>query len=95
MIQQNAKFFLDMIHNQKSNILEWVIIVLIFFECILMIMEMSGFGEKVFAFVSGNIVTDLDITPQLSNGADVDANHLHDENYNEKSVYRLCTESSK
>lgn len=50
MIQQNAKFFLDIIHNKKSNVLEWVIIILIFFECTLMIMEMSGLGERIFHY---------------------------------------------
>jgi uncharacterized Rmd1/YagE family protein len=49
LIQQNAKFFLEMLNDQKGNTLEWVIIVLIMFECILMIMEMSGAGDVVFA----------------------------------------------
>ncbi len=48
MIQQNAKFFLELLHNQKSDTLEWIIIVLIGFECILMIMDMSGLGEAYF-----------------------------------------------
>jgi uncharacterized Rmd1/YagE family protein len=49
MIQQNAKFFLEILHNQKTNTLEWVIIVLIAFECGLMILEMSGLGSSLFA----------------------------------------------
>lgn len=49
LIQQNAKFFLEVMHAQKSNTLEWVIIVLISFECVLMIMDMSGLGEKMLA----------------------------------------------
>jgi len=49
LIQQNAKFFLEMLNDQKGNTLEWVIIVLITFECVLMIMEMSGAGDLVFA----------------------------------------------
>jgi uncharacterized Rmd1/YagE family protein len=48
LIQQNAKFFLEMLNDKKSNSLEWTIIVLILFECILMIMEMSGLGPKLF-----------------------------------------------
>jgi len=47
LIQQNAKFFLEVLHAQKSNTLEWVIIVLISFECALMILEMSGWGPKL------------------------------------------------
>ena len=47
LIQQNAKFFLEILHNQKSDLLEWIIIVLIGFECVLMIMEMSGLGHKL------------------------------------------------
>lgn len=49
LIQQNAKFFLEMLNDQKGNTLEWVIIVLISFECVLMIMEMSGAGDIFFA----------------------------------------------
>lgn len=48
MIQQNAKFFLEVLHNQKTNFLEWIIIVLILFECILMILEMTGLGTSLF-----------------------------------------------
>jgi len=49
LIQQNAKFFLEVLQAQKSNTLEWVIIVLISFECVLMIMDMSGWGTKMFS----------------------------------------------
>jgi uncharacterized Rmd1/YagE family protein len=52
LIQQNAKFFLEVLHNQKSNTLEWIIIVLIGFECMLMCADMSGFGPVFFASVS-------------------------------------------
>ena len=52
LIQQNAKFFLEILHNQKTDTLEWIIIVLIAFECILMILEMSGLGEGLFDFLS-------------------------------------------
>lgn len=48
LIQQNAKFFLEILHNQKSNSLEWIIIVLIGFECVLMCLDMSGMGHTVF-----------------------------------------------
>lgn len=47
LIQQNAKFFLEILHNSKSQTLEWVIIILITFECIIMIMDMSGLGPSV------------------------------------------------
>jgi uncharacterized Rmd1/YagE family protein len=50
MIQQNAKFFMEVLHNQKSNKLEWIIIVLIGVECVLMFMDMSGTGTT---FLSG------------------------------------------
>ena len=40
LIQENAKFFLEVLAHQKSNSLEIIIIVLILFECILMIAEM-------------------------------------------------------
>jgi len=47
LIQQNAKFFLEILQSQKSNALEWIIIVLIAFECVLMILEMSGIGSTI------------------------------------------------
>ena len=49
LIQQNAKFFLEVLHNQKSNSLEWIIIVLISFECVLMVLDMSGMGNAMSA----------------------------------------------
>jgi uncharacterized Rmd1/YagE family protein len=51
LIQQNAKFFLDVLSQQKSNTLEWIIIVLIMFECVLSCAEMSGAGEHFFALM--------------------------------------------
>lgn len=51
LIQNNAKFFLEVLHNQKSNSLEWIIIILISFECGLMILEMSGMGTTIFTSV--------------------------------------------
>mmetsp|Transcript_41860 Transcript_41860/g.53927 ORF Transcript_41860/g.53927 Transcript_41860/m.53927 type:complete len:466 (+) Transcript_41860:126-1523(+) len=39
LIQDNTKFFLEIMHNQKSNMLEWIIIVLISAECVLMVMD--------------------------------------------------------
>jgi uncharacterized Rmd1/YagE family protein len=47
LIQQNAKFFLDILQNQKSDLLEWIIIVLISFECVLMILDMTGVGPQL------------------------------------------------
>jgi len=52
LIQQNAKFFLDMLQHQKSNSLEWTIVVLILLECVLMCVEMSGMGEPLFRRIS-------------------------------------------
>ena len=51
LIQQNAKFFLEVLANQKSTSLEVIIIVLILLECILMCIEMSGMGEPFFTFL--------------------------------------------
>lgn len=48
LIQQNAKFFLQVLQHQKSNNLEWIIVVLILAECVLMCVEMSGLGEPLF-----------------------------------------------
>ncbi len=56
LIQQNAKFFLEVMAHQKSNSLEWIIIVLISFECILMCMDMSGAGPVVFEYFSSTLV---------------------------------------
>ena len=52
LIQQNAKFFIEVLDSQKSNALEWVIIVLISFECGLMMLDMSGKGGDLFAVLS-------------------------------------------
>ena len=51
LIQQNAKFFLEVLANQKSDSLEWIIIVLILLECVLMCIEMSGMGEPLFNYL--------------------------------------------
>jgi uncharacterized Rmd1/YagE family protein len=48
LIQQNSKLFLEVIQHQKSASLEWVIVVLIGFECVLMILEMTGQGSALF-----------------------------------------------
>lgn len=50
LIAQNAKFFLEILHNQKTNTLEWIIIVLITFECALMILDMSGMGVFLLSY---------------------------------------------
>ncbi len=54
LIQKNAKFFLEVLHHQKSNNLEWIIVVLILLECVLMIVEMSGTGEAFFQSYLGS-----------------------------------------
>lgn len=48
-IHQNSKFFLEVLQGQKNNSLEWIIVVLIALECGLMCVEMSGYGETLFA----------------------------------------------
>ena len=40
LIQENTKFFLEIMHNQKSNMLEWVIIVLISAEIVVCSMDL-------------------------------------------------------
>ena len=52
LIQHNTRFFIEILHNQKSDKLEWIIIVLIGFESVLMIMDMSGVGERFFGFLN-------------------------------------------
>jgi uncharacterized Rmd1/YagE family protein len=52
LIQQNAKFFLEVHDAQKSNALEWVIVILITFECGLMMLDMSGKGEDLISLIS-------------------------------------------
>lgn len=47
LIQQNAKFFLEVLQSQKSNSLEWIIVVLIAVECVIMCADMSGLGEEM------------------------------------------------
>jgi hypothetical protein len=54
LIEKNAKFFMEVMHSQKSSNLEWCIVVLIAIECVLMCVEMSGSGEPLFrAWTSG------------------------------------------
>lgn len=53
LIQNNAKFFLEVLHHQKSNNLEWIIVALILAECVLMCIEMSGMGHVLFSAVGG------------------------------------------
>jgi len=47
LIQQNAKFFLEILQSQKADTAEWIIIVLIAFECVLMLLDMSGMGNTL------------------------------------------------
>ena len=57
LIQQNAKFFLQMLHEENSHTVEWIIIALIVLEGALMIVEMSGLGEIFFQrLLSGNSI---------------------------------------
>ena len=49
LIQKNAKFFLEVLQHQKSNSLEWIIVVLIGVECVIMCVDMSGMGQTMFA----------------------------------------------
>jgi len=49
LIQQNAKFFVEVMQSQKSNTLEWLIVWLIAVECGIMCVDMSGMGEAVTA----------------------------------------------
>jgi uncharacterized Rmd1/YagE family protein len=54
LIEKNAKFFMEVMHSQKSSNLEWTIALLIGLECFLMCVEMSGCGEPLFrAWTSG------------------------------------------
>eukprot|EP00934_Nitzschia_sp_Nitz4_P003592 Nitzschia sp. Nitz4//scaffold133_size116822//95100//96173//NITZ4_003820-RA/size116822-processed-gene-0.39-mRNA-1//1//CDS//3329535435//3582//frame0 len=48
LIEQNAKFFLEVLTHNKSNMQEWMIIVLIAFEAVLMCLDMSGAGPVFF-----------------------------------------------
>ena len=41
-IQQQAKFYLDIIQNQKSDFLEWTIIILIAIEICVSLYDMSS-----------------------------------------------------
>lgn len=49
LIQQNAKFFVEVLQSQKSNTLEWIIVFLIAVECVIMTADMTGLGEKVIS----------------------------------------------
>lgn len=48
LIQQNSEFFLQILQEENSSTLEWIIIALICLEGVLMIVEMSGLGEAFF-----------------------------------------------
>jgi hypothetical protein len=51
LIEQNAKFFVEVLQSQKSSTLEWIIVVLIFVECIIMTADMTGMGELFVGFL--------------------------------------------
>ncbi|GAX17190.1 hypothetical protein FisN_10Lh038 [Fistulifera solaris] len=55
LIQQNAKFFLEVLQHQKSNSLEWIIVALISVECVIMCIDMTGMGEPLFKTLSSII----------------------------------------
>ena len=89
LIHNNAKFFLEVMHHQKANNLEWIIVVLILAECILMCIEMSGFGESFFRFLFGFVpfypsaspaVQIVSTTPAIVNGE----LHIMDDDVNNK-----------
>ena len=42
LIQHNTKYFLEILHNQKSNMLEWTIIILIAVEIAVTLAELAG-----------------------------------------------------
>lgn len=52
LIQQNSKLFLEVIQHQKSASLEYIIVVLIGFECVLMCLDMSGQGAVMFETIT-------------------------------------------
>ena len=45
-MRDNGKFFLEVVRGEKGEGLEKIIVGLIGVECFLMILEMSGLGEK-------------------------------------------------
>jgi len=52
LAQHNTRFFIEILHNQKSNNVEWIIVFLIAFESGLMILDMSGVGVRAFDFLN-------------------------------------------
>lgn len=62
LIQNNAKFFLEVLQSQKSNTLEWIIVVLIAMECVIMTADMAGVGESLM----GPLMKYLDLSPPSS-----------------------------
>lgn len=57
LIQDNTKFFLEIMHNQKSNMLEWIIIVLISAECVLMVMDMCDMAPGKVVESMSNLIS--------------------------------------
>jgi len=55
LIQQNSKFFLEVLESEKTYSLEWIIVLLISVECVLMCFEMSGLGEQFFASLGSKL----------------------------------------
>lgn len=50
IIQENTKFFLEVMHNQKSNKLEWIIIVLLSAEIVVMSMDLLDVSSRMLRF---------------------------------------------
>jgi uncharacterized Rmd1/YagE family protein len=67
LIQDNTKFFLEIMHNQKSNMLEWIIIVLISAECVLMIMDICDMNPSTL-METVSAVLPIDTTTTTTTG---------------------------
>ena len=57
LIQDNTKFFLEIMHNQKSNMLEWVIIVLISAEIVVCSMDLCDI-KPTWALAAASDIAD-------------------------------------
>ena len=51
MVQASAQFFLDMIHNQKSDTMEWIIVLLIAVEILICLHDISEFFQERDSFM--------------------------------------------
>jgi hypothetical protein len=77
LIEQNATFFVNALQSQKSNTLEWIIVVLIAVECLIMLGDMTGMGEAVVGTLKGwwfpTTPTSIAAADAIGSGSDVDA----------------------